>query len=88
MSKNYNTRTFPKNNRSYNTPNYRFIASSEDPYTFYYKRMKSGENPAIGQRIYLQSGNAYWITSVSHRPSGTYKGSKNCGVVTVRKCTN
>lgn len=88
MFKNYNTRTFPKNNRSRNTKGYRFVPTEEDPYTFYYKRLKSGENPVIGQKIFLHSGNAYWITSVIHRASSVPGGSKNCGIVTVRRCTS
>ena len=88
MFKDYNTRTFPKNNRARNTRNFRFVPSDDDPYTFYYKRVRSGENPAVGQKIFLHTGAAYWITSVSHRAPSVPGGSKNCGVVTVRRCTS
>ena len=86
MLNNYNTRTFPKNNRTRNTPNFRLIPSNVDQYTFYYKRVKSGENPVIGQKIFLHSGQSYWVTSVTHRATGTPGGSRNCGAITVRKC--
>jgi hypothetical protein len=87
MSELYNNRNFPKSNSTRNTTNFRFTPST-DKYTFYYRRIKSGENPKVGDRIFLHSGASYWVTSVSRRPPGIHKGSKNCGSVTVRKCTN
>jgi hypothetical protein len=83
----YNNLTFPKRNRSSNTNHFNFIQSDEDEHTYYYRRTKKSiQNPKVGDRIYLRQGIAYNITSVQRRPPGVYKGSKNCGIITVSKC--
>lgn len=85
MFNNYNNITFPKTHRTRNTHKFRFTPT-DDQYTFYYKRVKSGENPKIGDKIFLHSGNSYWVTGVTHRAPNVPGGSRNCGLVTVRKC--